>query len=78
MLQTDLDNLADWANIWQMSFNASNCNTIKIAPTQHCAPNDTEYSLHGQNSQDTDREYLIVTIKDDIFQTQQVEAVAAI
>jgi hypothetical protein len=78
LLQADLDNLADWENTWQMSFNASKCNTIRIAPTKRSAPINTEYSLHGQTLETVSAaKYLGVTIQDDLSWSRHVEAVAA-
>lgn len=80
LLQKDLTHLEDWENTWQMSFNASKCNTLRIFPSKQNRSNhiSSDYILHGQVLETVkSTEYLGVTMTDDLTWSKHVATVAA-
>ena len=52
LLQTDLDQLSDWASTWQMKFNAEKCFVLKV--THANQPKNHIYSLNNIPLKETD------------------------
>ena len=64
-LQQDLDNLQQWEQKWQMSFNADKCEVLRI--TNKRRPILSDYYIHNQKlAIKTDAKYLGVTISSDL------------
>ena len=64
-LQQDLDNLQQWEQKWQMSFNADKCEVLRI--TNKRRPIFSDYYIHNQKlAIKTDAKYLGVTISSDL------------
>jgi hypothetical protein len=78
LLQQDLDALASWEESWQMSFNASKCNTIHIAQGKRKEAAPFGYKLHGQILESVNSsKYLGVTINSKLNWSEHVENVSA-
>ena len=46
MLQNDIDNLSVWGSRWDMEFNTSRCQVVRMSTSRR--PVNTLYYLHGQ------------------------------
>ena len=46
ILQKDLDRLQAWESMWDMEFNPSKCQVVRVTSSR--TPLKTEYVLHGQ------------------------------
>lgn len=74
-LQQDLSALEHWETTWQMEFNPSKCNVIRIAPDKKKVVLPTSYSLHGQNLETTaSSKYLGVAITEDLSWKKHIES----
>ena len=77
-LQTDLDALQRWEDMWLMSFNASKCNTMRV--TSSPEPICFNYSIHNTTLENVPHtKYLGVTIQSNLkwdIHTKQVSAKA--
>ena len=78
LLQQDLDSLEEWEHTWQMNFNTSKCNVIRIMPNKRRKTLTSNYSLHGQTLETTStNRYLGINISSDLSWSNHVEYVAA-
>ena len=76
-LQQDLDALEKWEKTWLMSFNASKCYTIHIAPAAK-KPTEYQYRLHNQVLESVDNsKYLGVTVSNNLTWDAHIQNVAA-
>ena len=76
-LQDDLLKLESWESDWQMSFNASKCLVIRIAPCKRMKKITFPYSLHQQVLKEEEAsKYLGVTISNDLKWSRHVEMTA--
>ena len=72
-LQEDLQKLEEWEHDWQMSFNPSKCEVLRI--TRKRNPIITNYVLHGQQLATVKKgKYLGVTISDKLSWNDHVDA----
>jgi hypothetical protein len=75
ILQDDLNRLQKWEKDWQMSFNPSKCEVIRI--TRKRNPVNATYSIHGHNLAIVKGgKYLGVTISDNMSWNAHVDATA--
>ena len=75
-LQRDLTRLERWERDWQMMFNPSKCNVIKI--TRKRKPSDFTYTLHGQILETIDHiKYLGVHLSRDLRWNEHVAKVTS-
>lgn len=73
-LQKDLSSLEQWETTWQMSFNPSKCNVIRITPNKKKAILQTSYKLHGQTLETkSSSSYLGVSVTDDLSWGDHIE-----
>ena len=77
-LQQDLDALSKWENTWQMNFNPSKCNLIRILPSKSKVPTTFDYKLHGQTLETTkESKYLGVTITENLNWSSHIKNITA-
>ena len=70
-LQTDLDNLTEWAMAWDMQFHPAKCLVMNISKKRH--PSKFTYSLHSTDLKTTDTaKYLGITISQDMKWTKHI------
>ena len=75
-LQTDLDRLQAWEAKWDMEFNPSKCQVIRVTTSN--TPLHTQYILHGQVLEVVDSaRYLGVDISNNITWNTHVNRVTA-
>ncbi|MCG7874753.1 MAG: hypothetical protein JAY78_00305 [Candidatus Thiodiazotropha taylori] len=73
ILQEDLNRLQDWEKKWQMSFNPTKCEVIRI--TRKRNPIRTTYTIHGHDLTVAKAgKYLGVTISDNLTWNAHVDA----
>ena len=78
LLQKDLDALASWENKWQMSFNASKCNSLNIVHGRRKDVRPFNYKLHGQTLETVNSsKYLGVTINNSLTWSEHVANISA-
>ena len=69
----DLDKLQEWERDWQMSFNSSKCEVIRV--TRKRNPIKTTYTIHGHDlTVNKTGKYLGVTIADNLTWNAHVDA----
>ena len=66
LLQEDLGSLEEWEHMWQMEFNPSKCNVIRIMPNEQRKVLTYSYFLHGQTLETSASKYLGITISSDL------------
>ena len=72
-LQLDLDRLQQWESDWQMSFNPSKCEAVRI--TKRRNPVEATYLIHGQDlTTDKTGKYLGVLTSEDLSWKPHVDA----
>ena len=72
VLQDDLDRLQQWEKDWQMSFNPSKCEVVRI--TRKRNPIKANYQIHGHDlSVVTSGKYLGVTLTDNLSWNAHVD-----
>ena len=72
ILQNDVDQLQRWEEDWQMSFNPSKCEVVRI--TRKRNPIHSSYSIHGHDlSSVKSGRYLGVTISDNLAWNAHVD-----
>ena len=60
-LQSDLDQLVEWSERWQMDFNPTKCNTLKL--TKKKSPINRDYTMKGHTLENVNHsKYLGVTL----------------
>ncbi|MEW8548727.1 MAG: reverse transcriptase family protein, partial [Candidatus Thiodiazotropha sp.] len=75
-LQKDLDRLQAWETRWDMEFNPSKCQVVRVTSSR--APINTVYTLHGQVLEAvTSARYLGVDISNNLSWNTHVDRVAA-
>ncbi|KAK7088259.1 hypothetical protein V1264_022195 [Littorina saxatilis] len=78
LLQEDLNALQNWEQKWQMEFNPSKCNIIRILPSKNKPPILSTYHLHGQTLETTkESKYLGVTITENLSWTNHIKNMTA-
>ena len=78
LLQQDLGSLEEREHTWQMKFNTSKYNVIRIMPNKRRETLTSNYSLHGQTLETKNtNKYLGINISSDISWSNHVEDVAA-
>ena len=71
-LQKDLDSLSNWANTWQMQFNAAKCHQLRI--TNQRSPTATEYKMNGHTLQRVEHHpYLGVELSDKLSWSHHID-----
>lgn len=88
LLQADLTALEQWELTWQMSFNPSKCNVVRISPRKTTTKQGKQrkktkplleynYKLHDHILEaSSSSKYLGVTISNDLTWTQHIQATA--
>ncbi|MFC1375539.1 MAG: reverse transcriptase family protein [gamma proteobacterium symbiont of Ctena orbiculata] len=72
-LQRDLDRLQQWEQDWQMSFNPSKCEVVRV--TKRRNPVEAKYQIHGHDLTITKTgKYLGVVISEDLSWKAHVDA----
>ncbi|KAK3109083.1 hypothetical protein FSP39_022693 [Pinctada imbricata] len=75
-LQEDLHNLETWEKAWDMEFNPSKCQVIRVSTSRN--PIQTKYSLHGQVLEATSSaRYLGVDISCDLSWRTHIDRVTS-
>ena len=70
-LQSDLDRLGNWEQLWQMKFHPDKCKVLTITNKKN--PIKHNYSLHGHPlEQVQEAQYLGITIKKDLNWNQHI------
>jgi hypothetical protein len=76
ILQEDLNKVFKWADKWQMSFNASKCQALRI--TNKTKPMEHTYIVDGQHiDQTSNHKYLGVTITKKLEWKQHVQSITS-
>ena len=76
ILQEDLNKVFKWADKWQMSFNAFNCQALRI--TNKTKPMEHTYIVDGQHiDQTSNHKYLGVTITKKLEWKQHVQSITS-
>lgn len=74
LLQQDLSSLEQWESVWQMNFNPSKCNVIRITPNKTKEILETNYKLHSQILEATSNsKYLGVNFSNDLSWSHHIK-----
>ena len=75
-LQNDLNKLQEWEQLWDMEFNPSKCQVLRIARSRK--PINRNYTMHGQVLESVDHaRYLGVDISSDLNFSHHINRITA-